>query len=84
MNLSKRELTLLGRIAAVVESGDYLMSEAENALHGLCAYYRKEQKNFVQHRQVSEIAKYRQQVFKEEKAASSAKNAACKKDNRSN
>lgn len=69
LETEKREFELAGKIAAVIEQGNYTYDEAKFALFRLSSYYAEEAQRFLSNTSIINIAQYRQQQFEKSTAA---------------
>lgn len=72
----KREFELVGKIAAVIEQGDYTYDEAKSALFTLSSHYAREAQRFLNSANIMDIAQCRQRQFEKNAAALDESTAA--------
>lgn len=74
--IEERELELVGKIAAVIEQGDYTYDEAKCALFTLSSHYDREAQRFLNSASIMDIAQCRQRQFEKNAAALDKSTAA--------
>lgn len=72
----ERKLELVGKIAAVIEQGDYTYDEAKFALSTLSSHYAREAQRFLNSASIMDIAQCRQRQFEKNAAALDESTAA--------